>query len=151
MSDLIVRNNGESGSPFDAIRHFNDQGEEYWLARELMPLLGYQQWRRFKDTIGKAQIACNNTHNPATEHFLPGVARSQTKPGTDFRLTRYACYLVAMNGDPRKTEIAAAQGYFAVKTRQAEEAEALKVAEQPSRPRLSAIEEFERIWETFNR
>jgi hypothetical protein len=85
-----------------------------------MPLLGYQKWERFEGAIERAKSACNNSGNPDTEHFFPEAGKSLTKPKDDFRLSRYACYLIAMNGDPRKPEIAMAQTYFAVKTREAE-------------------------------
>lgn len=108
-------------SPFDSIRHEGQQGE-YWLARELMPLLGYKQWRQFSDAIERAIISQQNSGNEVTAHFLRLTAKSQGRPKEDYQLSRYACYLVAMNGDPRKTEIAAAQNYFVVKTREAETA-----------------------------
>lgn len=110
-------------SPFDSIRRTDGQSE-YWLARELMPLLGYPRWGDFKDVIDKSKTSCENTGNAVTEHFsgllLKNPSSKQGRHYQDFRLSRYASYLVAMNGDPRKPEIAAAQSYFAVKTREAE-------------------------------
>jgi hypothetical protein len=112
-----------SKSPFDSILRV-DGSKEYWLARELMPLLGYKQWRRFADAIDRAKVACEIAVTSSKSHFLdlPGSANGKGKgsTGEDCRLSRYACYLVAMNGDPRKTEIAQAQSYFAIKTREAE-------------------------------
>jgi len=107
-------------SPFDAIRQVDAQNNEFWMARDLMPLLGYQKWERFEGAIDRAKVACQNSGLPELEHFFPEVGKSLTKPKDDYRLSRYACYLVAMNGDPRKPEIAMAQSYFAIKTREAE-------------------------------
>ncbi len=108
-------------SPFDAILHL-DENAEYWLARGLMPLLGYKQWHRFSDVLDRAMAACENTGDLKASHFnhLPGAVSGSGRTGDDYRLSRHACYLVAMNGDPRKTEIAQAQTYFAIKTREAE-------------------------------
>lgn len=113
-----------SGSPFDSIRHTDDVGE-YWLARELMSLLGYRQWYRFNGAIDRASLSIENTGDDPGNHIAAFANMVKRPQGggvkeLDYRLTRYACYLVAMNGDPRKPEIAAAQTYFAVKTREAE-------------------------------
>lgn len=107
-------------SPFDAIRRVGGDGE-HWSGRDLMPLLGYDSWRRFDDAVQRAKMACTNSGADATSHFADAVKVAASGPaGADYQLTRYAAYLVAMNGDPRKPEIAAAQTYFAVKTREAE-------------------------------
>lgn len=113
-----------STNPFDEIKQVDENGNEYWLARQLQPLLGYTQWRRFEETIERAKLACQNSGVNQQEHFihLPGLATGKGRFGDNYQLTRYACYLTAMNGDPRKPEIAAAQTYFAVKTRMAETA-----------------------------
>lgn len=109
-------------SPFDAIRQLDDDGD-YWSARDLMPHLGYERWERFDAAIERAIAACENSGSDPRNHFR-GAAKNPSelggRPALDWRLTRYACYLVAMNGDPRKPEIAAAQTYFAIKTREAE-------------------------------
>ena len=109
-------------SPFDGIRQIDEQGFEYWSARDLMPLLGYTQWRRFEETINRAKISFENLKGSIDGHFthLPGVASGRGRFGDNYQLSRYACYLVAMNGDPRKPEIAQAQAYFVIKTREAE-------------------------------
>ncbi|MGL5062355.1 MAG: BRO family protein [Microcoleus sp.] len=119
MTDNIVPNNQ---SPFDAIRHEDADGE-FWLARELMSLLGYPRWNEFEDVVEKAKASCQNTGNSTLEHFSGLTLKTPGEPGRpklDYRLSRYACYLTAQNGDPRKPEIAAAQSYFAIKTREAE-------------------------------
>ena len=120
MTDAIVSYEVTNQSPFDSIRRFDGQGNEFWYARELMPLLGYKKWERFEGSIERAKTSCNNSGNLDCEHFFPEAGKSLTKPKDDFKLSRYACYLIAMNGDPRKPEIAMAQSYFAVKTREAE-------------------------------
>ncbi len=103
----------------------NDGDTEYWLARELQELLGYTQWRNFSKVIEKAIIACENSGQAKEDHFL-GVnkmvemPKGGTKPIDDIMLTRYACYLIAQNGDPRKEQIAFAQSYFALQTRKQE-------------------------------
>jgi DNA-damage-inducible protein D len=114
----------EGTNPFDKIKQVDENGNEYWVARELQPLLGYTQWRRFEETIERAKLACQNSGVNQQEHFihLPGSATGKGRFGDNYQLTRYACYLTAMNGDPRKSEIAAAQTYFAIKTRMAETA-----------------------------
>lgn len=111
-----------TGSPFDAIRITTPEGREYWSARELMPLLGYERWERFADAIDRAKIAAHNSGYNVAQNF-PGAAKVSGARGPaqqDYHLSRYACYLVAMSGDPRKPEVAAALTYFAIKTREAE-------------------------------
>lgn len=114
-------------SPFDAIRRVDADGCEYWSARELMPLLGYDRYENFFQAIDRAQAAAMNSESEsaALKHFRTATKMVRIGSGAqrdvgDWHLTRYACYLVAMNGDPRKPEIAAAQSYFAIKTREAE-------------------------------
>lgn len=117
--NLAIAN--ETTSPFDSIRRTDEQGE-YWLARDLMPLLGYERWDRVPETVERAMTACTNSGNSVADHFSEEARKSQGKgrPRQDFRFSRYGSYLVAMNGDPRKPEIAAAQSYFAIKAHEAE-------------------------------
>jgi len=109
---------------FESIKHINEYGQEYWTARELQPVLGYKQWRQFVDVIGKAKESCEVSGHKVSDHFADVrkivKAGATSKPVDDYNLSRYACYLIAMNGDPRKKAIALAQTYFAVKTRQQE-------------------------------
>lgn len=110
-------------SPFETARQTRPDGTTFWSARDLMPLLGYDTWRRFDETVERAKAAAANTGIDVTSGFLPTLSKTSElggRPSTDYELTRHACYLVAMNGDPRKPEVAAAQTYFAVKTREAE-------------------------------
>lgn len=110
---------------FEQIRHVGDNGEEFWYARELMTVLGYERWANFDKTIGRAIESCETSGMEASDHFREVAKMVQLGSGSqrsvrDYRLTRYACYLIAMNGDPSKEVIALAQTYFAVKTRQQE-------------------------------
>lgn len=110
---------------FESIKHINEAGQEFWYARELQPILGYTQWRRFEDAIERAKLACQNSGFDPDEYFAD-VGKSSPMPNggeriiNDCMLSRYACYLLVMNGDPRKEVIAVGQTYFAVKTRQQE-------------------------------
>jgi len=95
---------------------------EYWLARELQKLLGYAQWRNFERVLDQARIACGHAGEGVDDHFadvskMVGLGSDAARAIGDVALTRYACYLIAQNGDPRKPEIAFAMNYFAVQTR----------------------------------
>ncbi|WP_422413510.1 MULTISPECIES: DNA damage-inducible protein D [unclassified Endozoicomonas] len=111
---------------FEEITHtLADATIEFWYARELMSELGYDRWENFTKVVDKARAACENSGNPQDDHFLDvtkmvQLGSSAQRPVADVMLTRYACYLVAQNGDPRKESIAFAQTYFALQTRKQE-------------------------------
>lgn len=107
-------------SPFDAIKQTREDGTEFWSARGLQPMLDYPTWQHFKPVIERAMTACSNQGIDPNAHFT--VNRETPRTGgparEDYQLTRFAAYLVAMNGDPRKAPVAHGQAYFAVKTRE---------------------------------
>ena len=110
---------------FESIKHVNEHGEEYWHARELQGVLEYAKWENFSKVIDKAKEACKSSENNSSHHFADVrktiiMPKNATKEIEDFMLSRYACYLIVMNGDPRKEIIALGQSYFATKTRQME-------------------------------
>ena len=120
MKYLEINNN-----TFDDIKHIDEFGREYWSARELQIVLGYKEWRKFNAVIIKAQEACNHSNNKSLDHFVGAAKMVQigsdtTRKVDDYKLSRYACYLIAQNGDPRKEAIALAQTYFAIQTRRQE-------------------------------
>ena len=109
---------------FESIKHVNEYGNEFWYARELQKALEYTEWRNFSKVIDKAITACENSDNAVSDHFVEVnkivEAGATSKPVDDYELSRYACYLIVQNADPRKKVIALGQTYFAVKTRQQE-------------------------------
>lgn len=110
---------------FEGHAQQTETGVEYWLARDIQHLLGYTEWRNFGLVINKAQTACELSNHSPLDHFVDvnktiAMPKGASKDVPDIMLTRYACYLIAQNGDPRKPEIAFAQTYFAVQTRKAE-------------------------------
>jgi DNA-damage-inducible protein D len=110
---------------FESFASKTEGGVEFWLARDLQQLLGYTEWRNFLMVVSKAKIACENTGHQVSDHFV-GVNKmvklglGSEREVEDIMLTRYACYLIAQNGNPQKEEIAFAQNYFAVQTRKLE-------------------------------
>ena len=124
---------------FEDIKKIDENGVEYWEARGLMPLLEYTEWRNFNGVILKAREACKNSRQIISNHFVEtnkminiaiGTAKETTRPIQDYRLSRYACYLIAQNGDSSKIAIATAQTYFAIQTRRQEIFQQLDQGEQ---------------------
>ena len=114
-----------SDQTFEEIKHVNENNEEFWFARELQTVLDYAEWRNFENVIEKAKVACKNSRNKVEDHFvgvnkMVSLGSGSDREMQDYQLSRYACYLIVMNGDPRKEVIAVGQTYFAVKTRQQE-------------------------------
>lgn len=113
-------------SKFDELAHVDEStGIEFWYARELQAAFSYSQWRRFNEVIEKAKLSCNVSGNIVSNHFadvgkMVDLGSGASREIADVKLTRYACYLIAQNGDPRKEEIAFAQSYFAQQTRKQE-------------------------------
>ena len=115
----------KTNKSFEDIKHIDENGVEFWYARELMKILEYNKWENFEKVINKAKDACKNSGISVFEHF-PDVRKLSKRANNaeieikDYKLTRYACYLIAQNGDSRKKVIALAQTYFAVQTRKQE-------------------------------
>lgn len=114
---------------FERIKKINEHGAEYWSARDLMTPLGYVEWRKFNGAIERAKESCKNSNQKASDHFggadkmikiATGTEKEALREVEDYHLSRYACYLIAQNGDPRKEQIALAQTYFAIQTRKQE-------------------------------
>lgn len=114
---------------FEDIKHTDENGIEFWYARELSPVLDYTKWENFNKVIDKAMLSCQNSGFECADHFLEVRKMVQLGSGSerkvkDYELSRYACYLIVQNGDPRKETIALGQTYFAIQTRRQEIADA---------------------------
>lgn len=135
---------------FENLKKLNQHGAEYWTARDLQPLLGYRQWRSFEKAILKAITSCKESGNDPGHHFAR--ARKPIAGGKgaiqevdDYQLSRFACYLIAQNGDPRIPEIAQAQKYFAIQTRRQELSDALAADLERLETRKQTSEEFKAL------
>lgn len=139
-------NDGES--PFDAIRRVDDYGQEYWSARDLQPVMGYDKWENFLRVIERAIRSAENTGTYSDQSFsrtqenVPGGGPAKV----DYRLSRQAAYLVAMNGEPNKPAVAAAQAYFTVQTRKAEIATSRPMSElEMAKQYVAALEREQQL------
>ena len=114
-----------SNTIFESIKHIDKEGKEFWYARELQKVLGYSQWRSINDLIKRAKIACQESKKQVVDHFavqrkMINLGKNAKREVVDYKLSRYACYLIVMNGNPKKEVIALGQTYFALQTRKQE-------------------------------
>ncbi len=135
---------------FEDLKKVNQHGVEYWSARDLQPLLGYSQWRRFENAIKKARESCKKSGNDPENHFagagkMVTIGSQSDREVEDYQLSRFACYLIAQNGDPRKPEIAHAQKYFAIQTRRQEISDAMAADLERLEMRNQASVEFKAL------
>src|SRR3989338_10925906 len=122
MSEIIPSNSYKS---FEAIKKIDENGIEYWEARDLLPILGYEKWQNAEEVVMRAARACINSGQDVDNHFtklskMVSIGSNTVREVMNYKLDRYACYLIAQNGDPHKPEIAIAQTYFAIQTRRQE-------------------------------
>ncbi len=135
---------------FEELRQTNEHGAEYWSARDLQSTLGYSQWRRFDDAVKRAKVSCETSGNSVDHHFAGAGKPITGGKGAvqfvdDYHLSRFACYLIAQNGDPRKPEIAQAQKYFAVQTRRQELSDQVTADKERLELRKQTSEEFKAL------
>ncbi len=110
---------------FEDIKHIDDERNEYWYGREIMPLLDYKKWDNFQKVLKQSMISCENSNISVLDHFLEvkkmvDIGSKTKRKISDYKLSRYACYLIAQNGDSRKKSISLAQTYFAIQIRKQE-------------------------------
>jgi DNA-damage-inducible protein D len=135
---------------FEDLKKINDYGAEYWSAREIQALLGYTQWRRFEDAINRALTSCKQSGNIPANHFagvgkMVDIGSGSSREVMDYHLSRFACYLIAQNGDPRKPQIANAQKYFAIQARRQEITDAIAADIERLELRKQTSEEFKAL------
>lgn len=148
MTDKLLPSDAQKD--FEGLKLTNEHGAEYWSARDLQTLLGYGQWRRFEDAIKRAITSCESSGNDPDYHFAgagkPIVGgKGAVQVAADYHLSRFACYLIAQNGDPRKPEIAHAQQYFAVQARKQELTEQAAADLERLELRKQTSEEFKAL------
>lgn len=140
----------QENKTFEELKKTNQHDAEYWSARELQPLLGYDQWRRFEAAIKRAITSCNKSGNEPNYHFagagkMVELGSGSVREVNNYHLSRFACYLIAQNGDPRKPEIANAQKYFAIQTRRQEITDTLAADRERLELRKQTSEEFKAL------
>ena len=135
MNEIILNN-----SIFECIKHIDEEGYEYWSARELQKVLEYKRWDKFENVVDQAKTSCKNSNNEIDHHFsqvgkMIKLAKGAKRKVLDYKLSRYACYLIAQNADSKKEVVALAQTYFAFQTRKQElnELEYSKLSEDEKR------------------
>jgi len=148
MSDKSLASMGNKS--FEDLKKVNEYGAEYWSAREIQPLLGYTQWRRFEDAVKRSITSCKQSGNESKYHFAGAGKPIEGGKGAvqlvnDYHLSRFACYLIAQNGDPRKPEIANAQKYFAIQARRQEISDAVTADIERLELRKQTAEEFKAL------
>lgn len=148
MSDKNLAPMGSKS--FEDLKRVNEYGAEFWSAREIQPLLGYTQWRRFEDAIKRALTSCKQSGNEPKNHFagagkMVDLGSQSVREVSDYNLSRFACYLIAQNGDPRKQEIANAQKYFAIQARKQEISNAIATDIERLELRKQTAEEFKAL------
>ena len=121
----LENNTNYNNKTFEDIKHIDESGVEFWYARELMSVLQYSNWQNFERIVDKAKVSCENSDITVLDHFtnvnkMVPIGSGAYRKQVDYKLTRYACYLIAQNGDSRKKVIALAQTYFAIQTRRQE-------------------------------
>ena len=122
MELILLKDIDKNNKSFEEIKHINENSVKFWYARELMHILQYSNWQNFEKIINKAKISCENSNINVLDHFtdinkMVQIGLGAYREQIDYKLTRYACYLIAQNGDSRKKVIALAQTYFAIQTR----------------------------------
>lgn len=135
---------------FESLKKLNQHGIEYWSARDLQACLGYSQWRYFENALKKAVTSCKKSGNDPQNHFaevrkMVSIGSQTEREVEDWHLSRFACYLIAQNGDPRKPEIAEAQKYFAVQTRRQELSDEMAADLERLELRKQAATEFKAL------
>ena len=140
-------------SDFESLKKIDENGVEYWEARALMPILGYSAWQKAEEVISRAARACINSGEPVDNHFTQSVKMVEIGSNTvrkvrEWKLDRYACYLVAQNGDSKKQEIALAQTYFAIQTRKQEEFDLLSEEDKRLFIRREVLEHNKKLFST---
>lgn len=138
------------GNSFEDLKQTNQHGAEFWSARNLQILLGYKQWRRFEDAIKRAKVSCNKSGNAVENHFADAgkmveIGSETKRELADYHLSRFACYLIAQNGDSGKEEIAHAQRYFAIQTRRQEVSDQLLSDMERLETRQQTASEFKAL------
>jgi DNA-damage-inducible protein D len=146
MNPLLTKSN----LSFESLKKVNQHGVEYWSARELQSCLGYSTWQRFIPAIKKAMESCKQSGNNPQNHFssavkMVGIGSQTDREIEDWHLSRFACYLIAQNGDPRKPEIAQAQKYFAIQTRRQEISDQMAADLERLEIREQAADEFKAL------